>query len=306
MKGGRLPAVTGATMEGRPAAEHQVSAPVAIPPQAERDEQLLALWLFDRPEETRRAYAGDVRSFLAHTGKPIQATTLGDVQGFIADLAGLAPASRGRKLSAVKSLFGFAHRLGYVPFNVAAPVRQPPLKHTLAERIVAEAEVHRLLALEPDPRNRALLTVLYIGGVRISEAAGLRWRDAQPRDDAGQLTVFGKGAKTRAVLLPRATWILLAALRGEAAPDAPMFRSHRGGPLDASQIHRVVKAAARRAGLPPEVSAHWLRHAHASHALDRGAPVHLVQATLGHASVATTGRYLHARPSDSSAKYLAG
>ncbi len=114
MEGGRLPAVTGATMENGPAAEHQVSAPVAIPPQVERDEQLLALWLFDRPEETRRAYAGDVRGFLAHTGKPIQAITLGDVQGFIANLAGLAPASRGRKLSAVKSLFGFAHRLGYV------------------------------------------------------------------------------------------------------------------------------------------------------------------------------------------------
>ncbi len=277
-----------------------------MPPQAERDEQLLALWLFDRPEETRRAYAGDVRGFFAHTGRPVQATTLGDVQGFVSSLAGLAPASRGRKLSAVKSLFGFAHRLGYVPFNVAAPMRQPAVKHALAERIVVEADVHRLLALEPDLRNRALLTVLYIGGVRIGEAASLCWRDAQPRDDAGQLTVFGKGGRTRAVLLPRTTWALLAALRGEAAPDAPMFRSRRGGWLDASQVHRIVKAAAKRASLPPGVSAHWLRHAHASHALDRGAPIHLVQATLGHASVATTGRYLHARPSDSSAKYLAG
>jgi len=65
-----------------------------------------------------------------------------------------------------------------------------------------------------------------------------------------------------------------------------------------------VKAAAERAGLPASVSAHWLRHAHASHSLERGAPIHFVQATLGHSSVATTGRYLHARPSDSSARYL--
>ncbi len=56
--------------------------------------------------------------------------------------------------------------------------------------------------------------------------------------------------------------------------------------------------------LPASVSAHWLRHAHASHSLERGAPIHLVQATLGHASIATTGRYLHARPSDTSARYL--
>jgi site-specific recombinase XerD len=84
-----------------------------------------------------------------------------------------------------------------------------------------------------------------------------------------------------------------------------VFASQRRGHLDPSQVHRVVKAAAARAGLPAEVSAHWLRHAHASHALGRGAPTHLVQATLGHASVATTGRYLHARPSDSSGRYLA-
>jgi len=74
--------------------------------------------------------------------------------------------------------------------------------------------------------------------------------------------------------------------------------------LDESAVHRVVKAAAERAGLSAEVSAHWLRHAHASHSLNRGAPIHLVQQTLGHASAATTGRYLHARPTDSSARYL--
>jgi site-specific recombinase XerD len=65
-----------------------------------------------------------------------------------------------------------------------------------------------------------------------------------------------------------------------------------------------VKRAAARAGLSAEVSAHWLRHAHASHALERGSPIHLVQATLGHADISTTGRYLHARPSESSARFL--
>ena len=78
-----------------------------------------------------------------------------------------------------------------------------------------------------------------------------------------------------------------------------------GGALDARQVRRIVAAAARRAGVEGNVSPHWLRHAHASHALDRGAAIHLVQATLGHSSVATTGKYLHARPSESSSKYLA-
>ena len=102
-------------------------------------------------------------------------------------------------------------------------------------------------------------------------------------------------------------WADLQALRatGDTTPDAPVFRSRKGGHLTARQAQRLVDAAARRAGLRAGVSPHWLRHAHATHALERGAPIHIVQATLGHASVATTGRYLHARPTDSSARYLA-
>jgi site-specific recombinase XerD len=86
-----------------------------------------------------------------------------------------------------------------------------------------------------------------------------------------------------------------------------VFRSRKGGGhLDPVQVHRIVKAAATRAGLSEAVSAHWLRHAHVSHALDHGAPAHLVQATVGHASLATTSQYAHARPSDSSSRYLPG
>jgi integrase/recombinase XerD len=107
------------------------------------------------------------------------------------------------------------------------------------------------------------------------------------------------------VLLPASVWRELEGL-GRGPADAPVFPSRRGGGhLHPTAIERIVLKAARRAGLDGRVSPHWLRHAHATHALDRGAPIHLVQATLGHASVATTGRYLHARPTDSSARYLA-
>ena len=193
-------------------------------------------------------------------------------------------------------------------YNVGKAVKAPPVKNTLAERILSESDAQRMVLLEPNLRNRALLTILYGGGLRISEVCGLRWRDMSDRDAAGQATVFGKGGKTRIVLLSANTWRLLGSLRDELVapprPDDPVFVSLRGGPLDASQVHRVVKAAAKRAGLPADVSAHWLRHAHASHALDRGAPVHLVQATLGHASLTTTSRYTHARPSESSARFI--
>ena len=130
--------------------------------------------------------------------------------------------------------------------------------------------------------------------------------DLQPRTDGGQVTVFGKGSKTRVVLLPNAIWRELLRFRQHADLSAPVFASRSGGGhLHPSMVERIVTKAAERAGVEGKVSPHWLRHSHATHALERGAPIHLVQATLGHASVATTGRYLHARPTDSSSRYLA-
>jgi integrase/recombinase XerD len=283
------------------------AAPLAphAPVQASTDAQLVALWLHGRPATTQRAYAREVRTFLAAVGKPLAAVTLGDLQAFADGRGHLAPATRARTLHAVKSLLAFGQRIGYLPFNVGAPLRIPGSRNTLAERILPETDVHRLIALEPGVRNHALLRLFYAAGVRVAELCGLRWRDTQPRDDGGQITVWGKGQRTRAVVLPAGAWRELAALRGDAGGDDPVFRSRKRGALSTAQAWRIVRAAAQRAGVELPVSPHWLRHAHASHALDRGEPIHLVQATLGHASVATTGKYLHARPTESSGKYLA-
>jgi integrase/recombinase XerD len=95
-------------------------------------------------------------------------------------------------------------------------------------------------------------------------------------------------------------------LRAEAGDDAPVFASRKAaGHLTTVQVLRIVRNAATKAGIKAHVSPHWLRHCHASHALERGAALNLVQVTLGHASLSVTGKYLHARPGDSSARYLA-
>jgi len=166
----------------------------------------------------------------------------------------------------------------------------------------------RVVAVEPDERNRALLNLLYASGIRVSELCSLAWRDVQPNGAGGQVTVFGKGGITRSIQIPASVWKQLLTLRGaDAHPEDPVFRSRKkkdGGRLRPLAVLRMVKKAATRAGIQLPVSPHWFRHAHASHALDRGAPIHLVQATLGHASITTTGKYLHARPKDSSARFL--
>jgi integrase/recombinase XerD len=277
-----------------------------VPRQANSDGQVIELWLYGRPLHTQRAYAGDIARFLGGAGKPLPAVTLADIQGFADSLSALAPASRYRTLSAVKSLLAFGHRVGYLAFDAGRALRLPPVRDRLAERILPEADVHRILSLETNQRNRALLTLLYASGVRVSEACGLCWRDVRANGGAAQITVFGKGGKTRAIQLPASVATLLAKLRGKDGEEDPVFRSRKhGAALRPLAVLRIVRQAARRAGIEAAVSPHWLRHAHASHALDRGAPIHLVQATLGHASINTTGRYLHARPKDSSGRFLA-
>jgi integrase/recombinase XerD len=275
--------------------------------QATSDEDMIARWLGRyRSPATRTGYQVDMTAFRRFTPKPLREVTFGDVQDFAETLAHLAPATIARRLSAVKSLLSLAHRLGYIPFNVGGVVETPHIKDKLAERIMSESDVQHLLRTERNQRNAALLRIIYGAGLRVSEACGLRWRDMVERDDAGQCTVFGKGGKTRVILMPAALWRHIMAIRDGAGPDDPVFRSRKkAGPLVPMQVHRIVKNAARRAKLSGSISTHWLRHAHASHALDRGAPVHVVQTTLGHASLTTTTRYSHARPGDSSAKYLA-
>jgi integrase/recombinase XerD len=114
--------------------------------------------------------------------------------------------------------------------------------------------------------------------------------------------VVGKGDKVRQVLIPAVIAARLLASRGDAPASALVFESVRNpshAPTDRA-VNFIVKAAARRAGVNPAASMHWLRHAHASHAIDNGATITLVSATLGHADLKTTSVYAHARPGESS------
>ena len=272
-----------------------------------RDAKIVELWLEKQPSpHTRYCYRLDSERLLNHVKKPLVRITLADLQSFAQSLtnSGLAPISRARSLAAVKGLFAFCHRMRYLPVNPAAELTLPSHENRLAERILGEEEVQRMLAAETEPRNRLLLRLLYAAGLRVSEACNLRWRNLHLRGTAGQITVFGKNARTRAIALPPGLWVELSDRRGAAAAEELIFRSRSGRPLDRGRVRMIVRRAAQRVGVQG-INPHWLRHAHASHALDRGAPIHLVQATLGHSSVATTSRYLHARPDDSSARFLA-
>ena len=320
-----LPARSGEAVSGP---TEVYPAPIPNYSGAETDGRLAELWLARKAPSTQRKYAEDLSKFVDFTeGKPLAAVTLSDLHDFAEFISVLmAPSSQGRVLATIKSLLSFANKVGYLPFNIGAAVELPKIKDTLSGRILTEAEVHRIINAPKNVRDRALLSVLYAGALRREEAVRLKWQDLKDRDDletgVGQATLFGKGSKTGVALLPASVYSQVLALRKViertaeghkveryVREDAPVFRSRkrknsRGGHLEVSQVNRIVSRAATDAGIERAVSPHWLRHAHASHAHARKTDLALIRDTLRHSSIATTGRYLHARPNDSSALHL--
>jgi integrase/recombinase XerD len=278
----------------------------------EVDAVFLDMWLFGKSPKTQRAYTSDMLRFYAYVGKPLHLVTLSDVQAFITSLSTLKASSQARTIAAVKSCLSFALKTGYLPVNVGMVVKLPKIENTLAERIMSESQIARLLALESNPRNHAILVLLYRAGLRCSELCSLTWRNLQERDAAGQVSVYGKGDKTRFVLIDVDTWQEVMSLKTPAGgADDFVFQSRQAHSrtrkndrrLDESTVFLIVQRAATRAGIEG-CSPHWMRHAHATHSLENGAPITLVQATLGHASMETTAKYTHVRPNASSGQYL--
>jgi integrase/recombinase XerD len=209
-----------------------------------RDTEIIELWLAKQSSpHTRSCYGRDVQRILSYSVKSLKGITLADLQRFAQSLvdAGLAPVSRARTLAAIKSLFGFCQRMRYIASNPAAELALPSYEHRLAERIVGEQEVRRLLEIAGDARDRVLLAVLYAAGLRVSEACGLLWRNVRPRGTAGQITVFGKNGRTRAIALNTAIWVQLAALRGTAGPEVPVFPSRSGRRLDRGRVRVILR-----------------------------------------------------------------
>ena len=234
-----------------------------------------------------------------------------DVAAFLASLrAGdpehppLGPASSARALVAVRGLHRFLLRDGQVAADPASSVRPPKLPRRLPKAI-SVAEVERLIAATEGDRgpralrDRALLELLYGAGARISEAVGLDIDDVDLA--SGVVLLRGKGGKQRRVPLGRYAVDAVSAylVRGRAAlvvhalrPSHALFVNSRGGRLSRQSAWVVIRSAAERAGMDgAHLSPHTLRHSFATHLLDGGADVRVVQELLGHASVTTTQVY---------------
>jgi len=225
---------------------------------------------------------------------------------------GLAPTSLRRRAASIRGFYRFAFGEGLIGVDVAAHIDLPRQPRLLPETLTV-AEVEALLEAAPDVRGRALLELLYAAGLRVSEALGLDREDLST--DGGFVRVIGKGDKERLVpvgdialdwlgnWLAEARPALLALHHVEPTRGGPVFLGDRGRRLARQQAFAIVRGAAQRAGLPDSVSPHTLRHSFATHLLEGGADLRVVQELLGHESLATTQVYTHVSPARLRAAY---
>jgi integrase/recombinase XerD len=276
-------------------------------------EELLS-WLAvekGRSANTLAAYRRDLAGyceFLTGRGLSLGDVTESVVEDYLAFLraAGRAPASVARALVAVRSLHRFCEDEGLARTNPAEDVERPRVPSGLPKAL-SEEEVATLLgAVVGDDalarRDRAVLEVLYGSGLRVSELVGLSLGDLDL--DAGMLRAFGKGAKERVVPVGRlarealAAWLapggrgaLVPARWARRADSEAVFLNARGGRLSRQGAWGIVRHYGDRVGLGERLTPHVLRHSCATHMLDHGADIRVVQELLGHASISTTQVY---------------
>ncbi len=266
------------------------------------DEKLIKLWLYseERSPLTQASYERTWRNFSQFVGKPLQEVKLDDLKDWRSQLTGKNSTVK-TQLATIRSLFSFAQKIGYVRVNIGVMVKTPKTQtKAVTQRVLSRGTIERALDACQTDRESALVRCLYSSGARISEVLALRWQDVTPRQakDGMAATLYiahGKGDKDRTVGIDADAYAALLRLRGDdTQPDAYVFSTRTGKAVDRQAAHATLKRILRRAGLPDNASAHWLRHSHATHYLNAGGNVADLQAQLGHASLSTTSLYVHA------------
>jgi integrase/recombinase XerD len=267
------------------------------------------LWLEDGlSRNTLDSYRRDLTKFAAWLEKQRAASILqathGDIQGYLGNLFAqkARPSSAGRNISSLKRLFRYLLRQGKISVDPTLQIDTPKLPRNLPKSLT-EQDVEQLLNA-PDTqtplglRDRTMFEVLYATGLRVSELVTLRI--TQVSMDMGVVRAMGKGSKERLVPLGEEAldWLrrYLAdgrgVLLGKQMTDA-LFVTARGEGMTRQMFWYLIKKHARTAGLNKSMSPHTLRHAFATHLLNHGADLRVVQMLLGHSDISTTQIYTH-------------
>jgi len=268
------------------------------------------LWLNDGlARNTLESYRRDMRLFAAWLdearGVPLIAASPADLQRHLAwqvEVKHAKPRTTGRLVSSLKRFYLFAVREGLRRDDPAVDLDSPKLPRSLPKSL-SEEEVEALLEAPDDStaqglRDRAMLETLYASGLRVSELVGLK--SVQVSLDMNVVRVLGKGSKERLTPLGEEAAAWIARYQREARPQIlagrksdALFVTARAAPMTRQSFWSIVKRLAARAGIRRPISPHTLRHAFATHLINHGADLRVVQLLLGHADISTTQIYTH-------------
>jgi integrase/recombinase XerD len=240
------------------------------------------------------AYQRDIRQFLEKFSPPFEQNQVIQHLSFLKSQK-YASASIARALMALKVFFRFLYREGIIESDITQAIESPKLWQLIPEVLTIE-EVEQLLQFPFEKtfigtRDKAILELLYASGLRVSELCRLSIYSVD--DEA--VKVFGKGQKERVVPIGKKA---LAAIDSyltyrESFENEGLFLTQKGKPLDRSAVWHIVKHYAKKAGIAKSISPHTLRHSFATHLLEMGADLRIIQEMLGHSNIATTDRYTH-------------
>lgn len=253
-------------------------------------------------EHTVSAYRGDLQDLIEFLGdRDVNLIGMGDLRAFLKHLhqMGHCASTIGRKLATLRSFFVFAQREGLVEENYARALRAPKREQRLPHLVDTDG-IERLLDAPDDTplgrRDRALLEVMYSAGLRVSELVSLNVADVDL--EAGTVKVIGKGNRERLAPIGKHAIAALRACIGDR--EGPVFTNYKGGRLSTRGVQKMLDKYTAQIGL--EATPHSLRHSAATHLLDNGADIRMIQEFLGHLSITSTQIYA----SVSKARLLAG
>ncbi len=256
-------------------------------------------------ENTLSAYRADLRRFhgwLPPDRKSLQRVSQADILGFLASFTPGSPRSIARRLSTLRRFYQYLLGERLISKDPCTGIQAPRLGRTLPQTLT-ETEIEALLEA-PDTqtviglRDRTMLELMYATGLRVSELVGLNLSRVNMRQ--GVVRVTGKGSKDRLVPLGEEALTWLQTYQQEArselvrgSPTAALFPSRFGRAMTRQTFWYSIKKYARRAGIRKTMSPHTLRHAFATHLLNHGADLRVVQMLLGHSDISTTQIYTH-------------
>jgi integrase/recombinase XerD len=261
-------------------------------------------------KSTKQSYERVLRAFFAfYSNFGVKEITDIHITLYLKSIKG-SPATRNFSLMAISSLYSNLVKTGYVEKNPASTLSSEKVPNQLRFKILDFSQIEHMIELESMFRNKILLKVLYYTGTRITEALSLKKGSFRDTNDGGAfMTVLGKGTKVRTVYVPEDIYLELKQyFIDQNLADSEFIFQSKGRditlPITRMQAWRIVKQAAKKAKIDPLPSPHWFRHSSATHAIENGAPIHVVQHSLGHSNIQTTSHYLHATPTKSNANYL--